>query len=91
MPVVAILRGRGRREGAARRRTWELPRPPDMALEGREAVLFSRDNPRAGQTVSIADKQTNKQTNLILKKMTKIFKLRKDDIFLKTDHVQGLL
>ena len=45
MPVVAMLRGRGRRVvGALRRRTPPRP-PPDIAEEGREVVLFSRDNP----------------------------------------------
>ena len=48
MPVVAMLRGRGRRGAAvAERRRTPPPRPPpDMAEEGREAVLFSRDKPR---------------------------------------------
>jgi hypothetical protein len=47
MPVVAMEVGRGRREGAERRRTAPgrgAPLVPDMALPGREAV-FSRDIP----------------------------------------------
>lgn len=47
MPVVAMEVGRGRLEGALRRRTGRGgPLPPDMALPGRDAVLvFSREIP----------------------------------------------
>jgi hypothetical protein len=52
MPVVAMLKGRGLRGGALRRRTGPLllllagaPRP-DIAEPGREVVVeFSRDRP----------------------------------------------
>jgi hypothetical protein len=51
MPVVAMLRGRGRRAGALRSRTGPLlllaaPVRPDMAEPGRDVVVeFSRDRP----------------------------------------------
>ena len=50
MPVVAMLRGRGRRGGALRSRTGPpllaAPPRPDMADPGRDVVVeFSRDRP----------------------------------------------
>ena len=51
IPVVAILRGRGLLVGVDLILTPDIARPELRALPGLEAVLFSREIPRTGQSV----------------------------------------